>query len=337
MNKELSISQLKIGFLSLFVTFALQMGVGAEGVVEAAKELPLAYDVDVVVAGGSLAGVEAACSAADSGASVLLVESRPYLGFDICANQKLWLDPDETPQTRITQWLFKDKRQVTPVEVKGLLDRALLKRNIKFLTGSFPAELLVDQKGAPSGLTMVNRSGRQAIRAKVVIDATANGVLVRQYPGLLTPFEPGKRAGSFTVIGGSLKEGDETLCGEKIGDWKKNKGIISNYSAYRYDATVELKADTFRERSAAMHRVRSMVYDPKMADHSEDLLLFPERMIITDSSDSDGVDSLKSFRPKGMDNFFVLNGYAVIKDRAARHKLLQRPCLLASFGNRIGA
>jgi len=337
MNKELSISQLKIGFLSLFVTFALQMGVGAEGVVEAAKELPLAYDVDVVVAGGSLAGVEAACAAADAGASVLLVESRPYLGHDICANQKLWLDPDETPETRITQWLFKDKRQVTPVEVKGLLDNSLLKRKVQFLTGSFPAELLVDQKGVPSGLTMVNRSGRQAIRAKVVIDATANAVLVRQYPGLLTPFEPGKRTGSFTVIGGSLKEGDESIRGVKIGDWKKNKGIISNYSAYRYDATVELKADTFRERSAAMHRVRSMVYDPKMADHSEDLLLFPERMIITESPDSDGVDSLNSFRPKGMDNFFVLNGYAGIKDRAARHKLLQRPCLLASFGNRIGA
>ena len=346
MNKELSISQLKIGFLSIFVPFAFQLAAGAEGVVETAKELPLAYDVDVVVAGGSLAGVEAACAAADAGASVLLVESRPYLGYDICANQKLWLDADETPETRITQHLFKEKRQVTPVEVKGLLDRALLKRNIKFLTGSFPAELLVDQKGAPSGLTMVNRSGRQAVRAKVVIDATPNAVLVRQCSGMLTPFEPGKKQGSFTVIGGSLKEGNETLRGEKvpnvkfqskIRDNKKKKWLTKNYSAYRYDASVELKADTFRERSASMHRVRSMVYDPKMADHSEDLLLFPERRIITESSDSDGADSLNSFRPKGMDNFFVLSGYAGIKDRAARHKLLQSPCLLASFGNRIGA
>ena len=79
-------------------------------IVESRKTLPLAYDVDVVVAGGSLAGVEAACAAADQGASVLLVESRPYLGHDLCANQKLWLEPDETPETRITQWLFKDAR-----------------------------------------------------------------------------------------------------------------------------------------------------------------------------------------------------------------------------------
>ena len=318
----------------------------ADVVVEMAKELPLAYDVDVVVAGGSLAGVEAACAAADAGASVLVVESRPYLGYDICANQKLWLDPDEMPETRITRWLFKDKRQVTPVEVKGLLDRALLKRNIKFLTGSFPAELLVDQKGAPSGLTMVNRSGRQAVRAKVVIDATPNAVLVRQRPELLTPFGPGKKTASFTVIGGELNAGDESIRGEKVPGvnfqsktrgGKKKKQITKQYSAYKYDASLELKTDTFRACSAELHRIRSLVYDPEMADQSEDLLLFPERMIIADSSDSDGDDSLNNFRPKGMGNFFVLSGYAGIKDRTARHKLLQRPCLLASIGKRIGA
>ena len=101
--------------------FALQMGAGAEGVVETAREIPLAYDVDVVIAGGSVAGVEAACAAADSGASVLVVESRPYLGYDLCANQKLWLNPEEQPQTELTQWLFKDSRQVTPLQVKSLL------------------------------------------------------------------------------------------------------------------------------------------------------------------------------------------------------------------------
>ena len=71
--------------------------------------------MDVVVAGGSLVGVEAACAAADQGASVLVVESRPYLGYDLCANQKLWLDPDEQPQTEITQQLFQDSRKVTPL------------------------------------------------------------------------------------------------------------------------------------------------------------------------------------------------------------------------------
>jgi flavin-dependent dehydrogenase len=331
-------------YLTLAIILALApLLAGAQGnVVESKKTLPLAYDVDVVVAGGSLAGVEAACAAADAGASVLVVESRPYLGHDICANQKLWLDADETPETPITQHLFKDKRQVTPVEVKGLLDRALLQRNVKFLTGSFPAELLVDQKGAPSGLTIVNRSGRQAIRAKVVIDATPNAVLARQCPGLLTPFEPGARSSSFTVIGGALKAGDENLRGEKVPAVKfqskmrdsKKKWATKNYSVYRYDATVALDADSYRARSAAMHEVRSLVYDPQMVDQSESLLLLTERTIITESA---GADSLNEFRPKGMDNFFVLSGYAGIKDRTVRHQLIESPISLAPIGQRIGA
>ena len=126
----------------------------SKSIVERETTLPLAYDVDVLVAGGSLAGIEAACVASDKGASVLVIESRPYLGFDICANQKLWLDPDEKPQTDITRWIFEGKKQQTPMKVKGLLDRVLLKRNIPFLTGSFPAELLVDPKGKPAGMTL---------------------------------------------------------------------------------------------------------------------------------------------------------------------------------------
>jgi len=337
-------------YLTLAVTIALSPLSTHAGnkIVESKKSLPLAYDVDVVVAGGTLAGVEAACAAADAGASVLVVESRPYLGYDLCGNQKLWLDADEKPQTQIAQSLFKGKHQVTPLQVKGILDDALLKRKVQFLTGSFPAELLVDEKGALSGLTIVNRSGRQAIRAKVVIDATPNAVLVRQCSGVLTPFEPGKMESSFTVIGETLKKGGKMLRGRKIPGVKfqskftqriknKRKKVTKQYSAYQYDATIELKEDSFRARSSAENRVRSMVYDQSMADHSESLLLFPERMIITENSDSDEVYSLNNFRPKGMDTLFVLSGYAGVKDTVARHKLVKSPVSLAPVGQRIGA
>jgi len=206
----------------------------------------------------------------------------------------------------------------------------------------------VDEKGTPRGLTIVNRSGRQAIRAKVVIDATPNGVLVRQCPDALTPFKPGKKETSFTVIGEKLKDGDETVSGSQIPGVKfkskftqkikkKKKNVTKEYSAYKYDATIELKEDTFRARSSADNRVRSMVYDPTMADHSESLLLFPERMIITENSDREENYSLNNFRPKGIDNLFVLSGYAGVKDTAARHKLVQSPCLFAPIGQRVGA
>jgi hypothetical protein len=280
------------------------MGVGAEGVVETAREIPLVYDVDVVVAGGSLAGVEAACAAADSGASVLVVESRPYLGYDLCANQKLWLNPDEKPQTHLTKWLFKDSRQVTPLQVKSLLDRALLKRKVKFLTGSFPAELLVDGQGVPSGLTMVNRSGRQAIRAKVVIDASENAILTRQTAAKFASLKPGKKAFKYTVIGGGLQESEY---GRQVPDlaiepvaWKgtKNTKAKKRYPVYEYSIPMEYKADTFRERSRIFNEVRSKVYDPRMVDHSEKLLYTPENVV------------LGGVRPQGVDSLYVLNAYS---------------------------
>ena len=319
----------------------------SKSIVERETTLPLAYDVDVLVAGGSLAGIEAACVASDKGASVLVIESRPYLGFDICANQKLWLDPDEKPQTDITRWIFEGKKQQTPMKVKGLLDRVLLKRNIPFLTGSFPSELLVDPKGKPAGMTMVNRSGRQAIRAKVIIDATSHGVLVRQLPNVLTDFQAGEKGASFTVIGGDLKKANETIQGKQVPGVqysvkfpvkknKKQEWVSKDYPVYHYDAKIDLKEDTYRAHSKAIHQIRSMVSNSKMADHSEGLLVFPERMIKTATS-SDDPSALANYLPKGFETLFALNAYAGIKNETTRHQLIKSPYRLAPMGKVIGA
>jgi flavin-dependent dehydrogenase len=209
----LSPSRLESFFLSFFVAFSFQMVAGAEVVVEMAGEIPLAYDVDVVVAGGSLAGVEAACAAAEQGASVLLVDSRPYIGYDLCGSQQLWLNQGDIPETALTRALFGTKRVVTPIDVKRVLDEALLKHHVQFLTGSYPAELLVGADDVPGGLTIVNRSGRQAIRAKVIIDATENAVLARQSTAKFAPFKPGTKEFTFTVVGGDLKNDEH---GEQV-------------------------------------------------------------------------------------------------------------------------
>ena len=44
---------------------------------ESAREIPVAYSVDVVVVGGSTGAVAAACEAARSGAKVFLAAPRP--------------------------------------------------------------------------------------------------------------------------------------------------------------------------------------------------------------------------------------------------------------------
>ena len=61
----------------------------AANVVESAREIPVAADVDVVVVGGTAAGVSAAAAAADAGASVFLAGGFPYLGEDMAGTLEL--------------------------------------------------------------------------------------------------------------------------------------------------------------------------------------------------------------------------------------------------------
>ncbi len=50
----------------------------------------MAYEVDVVVVGGSTGAVAAAIEAAKAGAKVFLAAERPYLGDDMTATLRLW-------------------------------------------------------------------------------------------------------------------------------------------------------------------------------------------------------------------------------------------------------
>jgi flavin-dependent dehydrogenase len=304
-------------------------------VFEPATRLPLAYDVDVVVAGGSLAGVEAALAATGQGATVLLVESRPYLGHDLCASQKLWLDSNETPATALTRKLFRDKRVVTPLKVKRALDHALLEQEVQFLTGTFPAELLVTEDGVPGGLTIVNRSGRQAVRAKVIIDATSDAVLARQSTAGLKPFKPGPKQCRYNVVGGRLRTGTDEMTCRQVPDVL----FEPSYPVFEYIATVQLDSDTFRSRSEALNQVRSVVYDSQMVDHSEYLLYLPGNTIIpavAANQFSPGDMPLGTFRPQGVENLYVLSVYAGVSDSSARQQLQQAPCIFAQVGQRIG-
>ncbi|HSW02524.1 MAG TPA: FAD-dependent oxidoreductase [Sedimentisphaerales bacterium] len=67
----------------------------------------------------------------------------------------------------------------TPMQVKRVLDDALLHAGVQFLYGCYPTELLVDHKGNVAGIVMANRSGRQAVVARVIIDATPHATVAQ--------------------------------------------------------------------------------------------------------------------------------------------------------------
>jgi hypothetical protein len=87
-------------------------------VFQSARDLPVAATVDVVVIGGMTAGVAAAESASQGGASIFLVAPRPYLGEDLCATLRLERPAGAAPLTRLGKRLFRDE-VTTPAHVKA--------------------------------------------------------------------------------------------------------------------------------------------------------------------------------------------------------------------------
>ncbi len=61
------------------------------------RDFPVAYDVDVLVVGGTSGGVAAAAKAAQNGSRVFLMAQSPYLGEDICGAYHGWLGTTGAP------------------------------------------------------------------------------------------------------------------------------------------------------------------------------------------------------------------------------------------------
>ncbi len=154
---------------------------GLATVTQEARDLPVVYRTDVVVVGGGVAGVTAATVAADAGASVVLIEPRNHFGYEMAG-----------PDLRVTT-----ARQAAPafpaaetvcdlLVAQGVyrgryVNGYLLKRTLAGMVASRPkirallysvATGAVVEAGTVRGVVIANRSGRQVVLAKVVIDAT---------------------------------------------------------------------------------------------------------------------------------------------------------------------
>ncbi|MDZ7616474.1 MAG: discoidin domain-containing protein, partial [Patescibacteria group bacterium] len=96
---------------SLLLVTAPVLAAEENAVRESARELPVAYDVDVVVLGGGTGAVSAAVAAAEGGATVFLAAPYPYLGDDMTATLRLWLEEGELPKSPLAKAIYDDKVQ----------------------------------------------------------------------------------------------------------------------------------------------------------------------------------------------------------------------------------
>ena len=89
--------------------FAVALAQTQNTIVESARQIPLAGEADVVVVGGTTAGVAAALAAKEAGASVWLLAERPYLGDDMAGTLQLALPNDAEPQGPLAEALWTDR------------------------------------------------------------------------------------------------------------------------------------------------------------------------------------------------------------------------------------
>ena len=504
------------GFGLALLLLAARPAAAERALHESAREIPVAYDVDVVVVGGGTGAVAAALSAAEQGASVFLAAPYPYLGDDMTATLRLWLEDGEEPRSELARRIFHDpitdgvgphpnrlpltysaslpcgaphrdttppnrltngswgdaasqsvqydgdvvitadlrgsqavrearivvyqrdqgvpekdfkiehvqiatsadgsqwsepvrieNREVPPgvsgpvgapivltaplettarfvrfevtrtedvprvligeievlgaedasasepprrqpprpMHVKKTLERALIDAEVPFLFSCYATDILRDADGAPAGIVMSNRVGRQAVRARAVIDATDRGTVARLAGARFRPYPNGTQVFRRTVIGGEpveLPDGSvrtidppfAAIPGQAV------SGAAGPFLILEYTLELPMPDGSYPAFAAADQQARSLTYHPQQQVTADRLFQVPpDPLYGRQSLAGDGLAvcelPLDVFRPQGIDRLYVLGGTADIS--RTRAEQLLRPLEWIDLGKRLGA
>jgi len=162
-----------------------------QSISEPERKTPVVAETEVLVCGGGFAGVAAAVSAARNGAKVLLLEKDGYLGGLCTAGLVVTTPPlDNGLNAEIARRLQKRGAYVptraSEAEIVGLnfhaLDPEILKYQFMQMLLDHGVEILfhtyivgpILEGKTITGVIMENKAGRQAVLAKVVVDATGD-------------------------------------------------------------------------------------------------------------------------------------------------------------------
>ncbi|MGC6585936.1 FAD-dependent oxidoreductase [Paenibacillus sp. Dod16] len=196
-----------------------------------AETLPVLGRSDVVVIGGSFAGIAAAIRLAKGGKQVVLIESRTYLGTEMTAKLMPWIElngatdsalpelieavmaqqnmgallhESYTGSIREGQGLDDQAASIScipmhPDRLKRGLEDILLERGIEFVYSSIPIALH-HEHGRLNGIVVANKSGRQVIRAECIVDATETAITAALMGEPLARFPHGSSACYYRTL-----------------------------------------------------------------------------------------------------------------------------------------
>jgi flavin-dependent dehydrogenase len=237
----------------------------------------------------------------------------------------------------------------TPLRVKQALDRALLDAGISYLTGSYATDLLRDAGGNPAGIVMANRSGRQAVLAKVVIDATERATVARWSGAHFSPQRGGRQSVTRVLIAGEEPSATQvTSCRQLPGEYdapvtvgdRKTSGKRIAGKAFEFAMTLNLNDGSFPALAEVEQRTSDHLFVKSLLEIADTPFIVPsdyltaQQPLLSEWPGSAAV-ALGCFKPKGVSRLFVLGGCAHMP-RTAAEKLL-RPLALMEVGSRVGA
>lgn len=304
---------------------------------ETQREIPVIADVDLVVAGGSSRAVAAAVAAAKTGCKVYLIGYMPYLGDDICGSFLYDRQKDETPQTALARKLFEEVKSFRPLHYKTVLENELIDNNVDFLYSSYVTNLLVDEKGKPAGVVIANRSGRQAIRCKGIIDATHNASVARMSDIQVKNAGQGAVEFNYTVVGNGKKESANITHAEVLPLPVLFGG--KEYPVTRYTFLMPLKNDSYAALMEIEQTVRTQTWDPDQVDSSDLLWYIPQQVITSKKACNEVSGSIRqlpieAFQAEKYPNLWILGPCAELPRESM--KTVMRPINAVFLGELLG-
>ncbi len=182
---------------------------------EPARQIPVIAEPDILVAGAGPAGIGAAVAAAREGANVLLIERYGFLGgnltiamvnpmftfHDINGRQVIRGVAGELVDRLVALTVSKghvadltfDNASMTPFDPEGMkiaLFEMVEEAGVKLLLHTWVVDAIGDG-GRVEAVIVENKSGRQAIRPKLVIDCSADADIVARVGA---PFVKGRES-----------------------------------------------------------------------------------------------------------------------------------------------
>ncbi len=227
------------------------LSVALDTIREEAREIPVVSSVDVAVVGGGAAGLAAAIAAARGGARVALVERLGFLGGCITATMMdvLWMfrAGDREGVEGIGMEILRRLKERGGVDgepgyrvyvdsemLKLLADDMVEEAGVELWLGTLGCWPIMED-GAVAGVVIESKSGRQAIRARVVVDASGDGDIAARAGARYEMGRPGD--GRTQPVGNSFRLTNVDL-----------EGVRSYYREYPEDIYFARLVKAARER-----------------------------------------------------------------------------------------